>query len=199
MSIEYDALSFSLLSEQIGYFTPRQELPDKVTLDNPASDVMTDLRQVAAYSVSMEQTIERALERMKQRGVRLLLVTDEQGRVYGLITARDIQGEKPVKLAHKMGQTPKDLRVRDLMTLGGKLEVLHYEAVLSAKVGNVVATLRDSGRQHALVVDPDPHRNGALALRGIFSLAQIGKQMGLSVETAERATTFAEIEQAIAG
>ena len=199
MPADYEALSFSVLSEPIGYFTPNQVLPESVTLKNPAVDVMTDLRQVSAYSVSMGQTIERALERMKKRGVRLLLVTDEQGNVYGLITARDIQGEKPVKLASKMGQEPKDLRVRDLMTLGGKLEVLQYDDVLRAKVGNVVATLRDAGRQHALVVDSDPTRDGETALRGIFSLAQIGKQMGLSMESAERATTFADIEQAIVG
>lgn len=199
MPTNYEALSFSVLSEPIGYFTPNQVLPESVALDNPAVDVMTDLRQVSAYSVSMGQTIERALERMKKRGVRLLLVTDEQGNVYGLITARDIQGEKPVKLASKMGQEPKDLRVRDLMTLGGKLEVLHFDDVLRAKVGHVVATLRDAGRQHALIVDSDPTRDGATALRGIFSLAQIGKQMGLTVESAERATTFADIEQAIVG
>lgn len=199
MPVTYSPLLFSILSEQIGYFTPHQELPERVKLDNPAVDVMTDLRQVAAYSVSMGQTIERALERMKNRGVRLLLVTDERGRVYGLITARDIQGEKPVKLGQKMGQEPKDLRVRDLMTLGGKLEVLQFDDVLAAKVGNIVATLRDSGRQHALVVDSDPQRGGNAAVRGIFSLAQIGKQMGLSVESAERATTFADIERELSG
>ncbi len=192
----YTPLTFSVLTEQIGYFTPRQTLPERVTLEHPAVDVMTDLRQVAAYAASRDQSIDRALQRMRERGVRLLLVTNEAGKVLGLITARDIQGEKPVKLAQKMGQQPSDLRVRDLMTLKGKLEVLQYADVLRCKVGNIVSTLRDAGRQHALVVDEDENMGNATALRGIFSLAQIGKQLGLDLETAERATTFADIEQA---
>jgi CBS domain containing-hemolysin-like protein len=198
MTDEYQALAFETLGKPISYFQPRQHLPDSVTLDSPAIDVMTDLRQVTAVTARMTMPIHEALQRMRKRAVRLLLVTDlDDGTVYGLITARDIQGEKPVKLAQKLGYEPSQLVVRDLMTLKGRLEVLPYDAVLNAKVGNIVASLRDSGRQHALVVDADPDRDGVPAVRGIISLAHIGRQMGLDLDTAERATTYAELEAAL--
>lgn len=197
MPEEFEPLSFRSLQDPVSYFKPHQELPERIELEDPAVSCMTDFNQITAVTADMTKTIDDALERMRKRGVRLLLVTNEEGNVYGLITARDIQGKKPVTLAQKLGYTPQELVVRDLMTLKGRLDVLHYEDVLKAKVGNIVATLRESGRQHALVVDNDPTQDGQLAVRGLISLAQIGRQMGLDLDTAERATTFAELETAL--
>lgn len=197
MTEEFEPLSFRTLQEPVSYFMPHQELPARIELGDPAVHCMTDFRQVTAVTTDMTKTIDDALERMRKRRVRLLLVTNEEGNVFGLITARDIQGGKPVKLAQKLGYTPQELVVRDLMTLKGRLDVLYYEDVLEAKVGHIVATLRETDRQHALVVDKDPTRDGRLAVRGLISLAQIGRQMGLDLDTAERATTFAELEAAL--
>lgn len=62
----------------------------------------------------------------------------------------------------------------------------------SARVGHVVETLRRAGRQHALVVDAERK------VRGIFSLSQVARQLGVPLGTAgEVARTFAEIEAAI--
>jgi hypothetical protein len=51
------------------------------------------------------------------------------------------------------------------------------------------------GRQHALVVDLDSEGNQTL--RGIFSTKQISKQLGIKIDTAEIARTFAELEEAL--
>ena len=53
-----------------------------------------------------------------------------------------------------------------------------------------------SSGQHALVVDTDPD-TGKVAVRGIFSLSQIGQQLGLEIQPQVRPTTFAEIENAL--
>ncbi len=193
----FSPLPFRTLEEPISYFRPRQDMPERVNFASPAVDCMTDLRQVAAVAVGMERTVDEALSRMRKRGVRLLLVTDDEAAVYGLITARDIQGEKPMKLAQKLGDKPGQLLVRDLMTLQGRLEVLEFAEVLKSQVGDIIATLKAAGRQHALVVDHDPIADGRLALRGILSMSQIGRQLGLPLDTADRATTFAELEAAL--
>ena len=133
---------------------------------------------------------------MIKGGVRLLLVTDADGRIQGVITSRDIQGEKPMRILEKSGGTRKDLVVGDLMTLKNKLEVLLMGDVLRAKVGDIIATLKEVDRQHAIVVDTDPY-SGELAVRGIFSLAQIGRQLGLEISPTQRATTFADLEWAM--
>ena len=78
--------------------------------------------------------------------------------------------------------------------------------VEGARVGHVLETLRRAGRQHALVVDfdeipsgrplaPPAHRT---MVRGIFSISQIARQLGVAVPTGgEVARTFSEIESAI--
>jgi CBS domain containing-hemolysin-like protein len=137
-----------------------------------------------------------ALERMVKGGVRMLLVVDPDGHVRGVITSRDIQGEKPLKIMEKSGGTRDELLVRDIMTMRGKLNVLMMDDVLGAKVGDIIATLKQVDRQHAMVVDTDPD-SGQLALRGIFSLSQIGRQLGLAIQPSEKATTFADLEQAL--
>src|SRR6266850_7418824 len=55
--------------------------------------------------------------------------------------------------------------------------------------------LRRAGRQHALAVEKDGARN---MVRGIFSISQIARQLGVAVPTGgEVARTFSEIESAI--
>jgi CBS-domain-containing membrane protein len=146
--------------------------------------------------VSLTTPLDMALERMIKSNVRMLLVTEADGKIQGLITSRDIQGEKPMKILEKTGGTFRDLVVGDLMTLKSKLEVLMMGDVLRAKVGDIIATLKEVDRQHAIVVDTDPY-TGELAVRGIFSLAQIGRQLGLEISPTQRATTFADLEWAM--
>ena len=70
----------------------------------------------------------------------------------------------------------------------------------------MLETLRRAGRQHALVVDFDEQPARRLLdpptrrsmVRGIFSLSQIARQVGLALEPgADVARTFSEIETAI--
>lgn len=196
MDKEFKPLAFHSLDSSISYFRPRQELPDRIKVTSSALDSMTDFRQVAPLMVSLTTPLDIALERMIKSEVRLLLVTDADARVRGLITSRDIQGEKPMKILEKTGGTLKDLVVGDLMTMKSKLEVLMMEDVIQARVGDIIATLKEVNRQHAIVVDTDPY-TGELAVRGIFSLSQIGMQLGLEISPTQRATTFADIEWAM--
>lgn len=195
MTQDYQPLPFHHLESGVGYFRPRQRLPERVRAGDPATQVMTDFSQVTAYTTELTTPLGKALEYMVKRGVRLLLARDADGRIVGLITSRDIEGEKPARILAKAGGVWEDLLVADLMTLQPKLEVLLMEDVLAARVGDIIASLRQAGRQHAMVVDHDPE-TGQLAVRGIFSLSRIGAQLGLDIDPARQATTYAELEKA---
>lgn len=164
------------------------------TLASPAFQVMTDLHQVDAVRVAPGVAIETALERMRISGVRLLFVTGPGDELLGVITARDIEGEKPVRVQHDLGVTRAEVLVRDIMTPRESIEVLLLDDVERARVGDVVATLRAIGRQHALVVDP---RGGAMRVRGLFSTTRVGRQLGITLEVGETAHGFAEIGAAL--
>ena len=167
--------------------------PKPIRLDSPAIEAMTDLRQVAAATIRASATISEANRTMIARGVRLLFVVAVTGVIEGLLTAHDIVGEKAVNLLHERGGRHTELTVAHLMVPRSAIDVLDIEDVLRSEVGHIVATLKDAGRQHALVVDRDRLTREEF-VRGIFSATQIGRQLGMPISTFEVAHTFAEIE-----
>jgi len=192
----FRGLELHPLPSPVGYFSPTQELPAQVQATSPAILVLTDLRQQAAVTVEPSETIDWALQRMKTAGVRLLFVINGDEQIQGIITAKDIQGEKPVRLLRELNLRHEEILVRDVMTPHEQLEVLYMDDVMKAAVGDIVATLQASGRRHALVLDHDPRSNRP-AIRGLFSVSQISKQLGQLIEMTEVARTFAEVEVAL--
>ena len=193
---DYAPLGFQLLKAGAGYAQPTQVVPDRATLEDPALQVMTDLKAITAVIVLSGDALDEAHRRMIQRGVRLLLVVDQDRRVVGVITATDILGEKPMRVIAQRGIRREELLVRDVMSPQETLEVLDLAAVRTAKVGHVVATLKRSGRQHALVVERET--DGRQSVRGLFSATQIARQLGVAIATSEVARTFSEIEAQLA-
>ena len=169
---------------------------EPVRLDSPVLQVMTDLRKIPAATIDADAPLDAASRFMIRRGVRLLLVTDDRRQVLGLITATDILGERPVTFAVERGVKRQDILVRDIMTARERLEVQWYAELAGAEVGHVVATLKATGRQHALVAESGADGAGQ-RVRGIFSLSQIARQLGVTIASTEVARTFAEIEAAL--
>lgn len=195
MSDNFSALTSHPFKAGAGFSRPTQVLPQNVTLNDPAINVMTDLRSVSVVNVRAKTSMEKANDKMIRYGVRTLLVLDETDKVAGFLTASDVLGEKPVRFLQQVGGTHADIMVSDVMTMQRELEVLNFEDVLKAKVGNILVTLKAAGRQHAIVVEENA--DGSQTVRGLFSATQIARQLGLRIKTAEVAKIFAEIEAAV--
>lgn len=196
MNREYSALTAHPLKPDSDFARPAQKLPERVTLEDPAINVMTDLRLVSVVTVRAKTPMDNAHAKMKRYGVRTLLVLDETDKVLGFLTTTDILGERPMRFLKNQGGTHADIQVHDIMTPHRDLEVLMLSDVMSAKVGHILATLKSAGRQHALVVADNS--NGTHALCGIFSATQIARQLGVQIQISEVARTFAQIEEALA-
>jgi CBS domain containing-hemolysin-like protein len=132
---------------------------------------------------------------MLRRKIRLLFVMDEQDRVAGIITSTDIYGEKPMQVVQSRGIRRDEVLVADIMTPVAQLEAVSLDDVKSAKAGHVLATLKASGRQHALVMETV---EGRPMVRGLLSLSQLSKQLGVDVVTSEVAQSFAAIQAELA-
>lgn len=166
----------------------------RVAEDSPATQVMTDFAVVDAVRVPPNATIDAAIEQMKSSGVRLLFVMGSGDELLGVITSRDIEGEKPLRFQREIGVSRADVLVRDIMTPRDTLAVLLLEDVRRSRVGDIVATLKKMGRQHAIVVEDT---RGKMRVCGLFSTTRIGRQLGIPLEVGETARTFAEIEAAL--
>jgi hypothetical protein len=168
----------------------------RVQADSPATDVMTDLSRTAAVTTRPHATIDEARQAMVSQGVRALFVLEGES-VVGVITSTDILGERPMLVVQQRGIRHDEVLVRHLMTPAEALEAMDLEEVLRARVGDIVASLRSSGRQHALVIEGEA-ASATRVVRGIFSLTQIARQLGLPEQTShDVARTFADIEAAI--
>jgi CBS domain-containing protein len=167
-----------------------------VGADSPAIEAMTDFLRVSVVVIGPDASVIEANAQMIARGVRLLMVTGAGDRLEGLITARDILGEKPMQVAGA-GCKRDELKVAELMTPISAVDTLYLKEVLNVRVVDILDALKRLGRQHILVEDVDA-ATGLPRVRGVFSATNIGRQLGVPVLGFELASTFAEIEAALA-
>lgn len=187
----YNSLSARYLTDNVLVSHPPHF--KSVTLESSALDVMTDLRKSEAAVIEPNVSMEFANSYMIQRGVRSLLVLNQDNSLRGIITATDILGEKPLRFIQDRRLKHDEIMVSDVMTPLERLEVFNIEEVQNSKVGHVVAGLRDTGRQHILVTENNADNNPSVC--GIFSLTQIERQLGVSISATKIAENFAEIEE----
>ena len=170
---------------------------DAITLVDPAIRVMTDLRRVRAVTIDANSSIYLAEQLMKHAGVSLLVVVDDSDRLTGLLTMRDIMGEKPMSIVTRENIRRQDIRIAHIMTPRSELDPFNIRDVEHATVKDVILKLREVGRQHAIVVE-EREEGGSYFVRGIFSITQIGSQLGMDISTDGHAQSFAEFEQILA-
>lgn len=197
MSDPFKPLNLATLMPRTGYARPFFFTPNLVRMQSSALEVMTDLRFVPAATIQPDLDVETATQKMIARNVRLLLVVDDHEDVVGLITSRDLLGARVDELAQAGDFSYASVRVADVMTPGDQVEVLPMDSVLHARVGDIVETLKDSGRQHALAVEEESF-SGKVLVRGVFSASQVARQLGIALQTHELSHTFAAIERAVA-
>jgi CBS domain-containing protein len=186
----YSPLTLTLLAPDARVAEPMT--PGRVTFDDPAFSVMTDLREVSAACSRPDETIDAAHAQMIRRAVRLLFVLDSGGAVVGVITATDLLGEKPVRFMQARGVSHAEILVEDIMTPASMLEALSILDVAQMRVGHIVATLKAVGRKHLMVAE-----DGGRRIRGLFSASQLARQLGMELQTFEVARSFADIEAAL--
>lgn len=168
-----------------------------VTLESPGRAVMTDLTHVRAATIGPDTPLAEARQTMIHQGVRLLFVVSGMPCLEGLITSTDLDGERPMQQINQRGVKYEELVVSDVMSPLSSLDAIDLEDLVHAKVGKVIATLKQVGRRHLLVVQKAGPGHGP-RVRGVISLAQIERQLGQHIDVVETAGNFAEISHKLA-
>jgi len=167
-----------------------------VRLESPALEVMTDLTQVKAATTHPATSLAQAEQMMIYQGVRMLFVVSDMPSLEGLITTTDLSGDRAMRIVSERHVRHDELSVADVMTPLSALDAIGFERMGPATVGNVIATLKRFGRNHLLVVqaatEQTPQR-----VRGVISRAQIERQLGATIDIAQIASSFSEIERAL--
>ena len=163
----------------------RTRVTEPIDLDSPALLVMTDLRHVRFVTIGPDIPLPTALTVMKHANVRLLAVIDEQRIITGLVSANDLMGEKPLRIANSERIRHEEMQVADVMLSTRDIQPLDFVAVEHASVRDVVAHLVETSRQHALVIEAANTANDHIA-RGVSPPRKsTANSVGTSRPTAE--------------
>ncbi len=149
--------------------------PGTLTSNDPASLALTDFRHEPALTVAASEQIDVALGDMIRLGVRALLVVHGDDLV-GLITAYDIQGERPGQFLQNPScdHSPclrRDIHVGEIMTRWCDLEVLTWKALECATIGALLDTLTSASVTHLVVIEPGTGND--VEVRGLVSRTQV--------------------------
>jgi CBS-domain-containing membrane protein len=167
-----------------------------VSMGSPAIEVMTDLTVVIAATVHPQMSLAQAESKMVKDGVRMLFVVAEMPCLDGIVTVTDIHGPNAMQLVQQRQIRHGELHVDDVMTPLKDLDAIEFASLQRANVGQVVATLKQFGRHHLLVIE-DATPTSPARVRGIISESQVQRQLGTPLHHTSIATTFAEIERAL--
>jgi CBS domain-containing protein len=174
----------------------RLSTPDGETLslDSPASSIMTSFESTRPLALELDVGINDALLMMKKAHVRSVIVMDDSEKFRGIISLMDLESRKVLSIAQSQGLRRDDLSIADVMTPSAKLAGLSIQQLSSCCIGDVLKTLQDVGSQHMLVVRPEDQQ-----ICGIISASDIARKLHIPVDITERATSFREIVEVIYG
>lgn len=189
-------LSTIPLGTGIKFHRPEAPVFEPLQPIDPAIKAMTDLKKIPARIIYPNETIDAANEKMIANKVRLLFVVNYSDQILGIITTQDILGEKPIQFAQENNLKRNQILVKDIMTKAEDLDVIEIKTLSYATVVDIIETLRQKKRQHILVVDYQGPK-GEKTVRGIFSLNQIARQLGITIRSYDIADTLVEIAKVL--
>ena len=162
---------------------------------DPALGLFTDLHHSPCVIASHRDGLEQTLHLMRRAGVRMVFVAGADGDLVGMVTAEDLQGERPVQRAsaHHVGH--HELTVADIMVPITQWDTVDIAQVRVAHVGEIVATMREHNLRYLLVTQK---KGGSTVLRGLFSASRLEQALNTTIEPDLHSRNFAELELVLA-
>jgi CBS-domain-containing membrane protein len=141
---------------------------------------LTDFAASPAFTVSAGCGIDDALDEMFRRGVRALIVLDEQDAVIGLITSYDIQGGRALQyLEGQPTRRREELCVCEILTPCAAWTTIDWHEVRSARIDDVLEIFRSTHSPYLLILETGNETTPAF-LRGIISRSWLERRLGES-------------------
>ena len=165
---------------------------EHLNLKSPAYKVFTDFNQHIPLVLEQSTSVNDAIALMKRTHVKLKLVIDSRESFRGVISLTDLLSVRVMRAAQETGLSRNDLTVAQVMTRREALHAININDLASSRIGDLLATMKNFGDQHVLVVDP-----GKGSIRGMISASDIARRLHIPVSINARANSFSEVYQAI--
>ncbi|MBI2734234.1 MAG: CBS domain-containing protein [Aquabacterium sp.] len=178
--------------------TTAPELPKVQRMALPhdaAMSLLTDLHHSACVVAQQHDGLDETLHLMLRAGVRMVFVAGVNGELVGMVTAEDIQGERPVVRASSHMVVRRELTVADVMVPVTQWDTVDLAAVRTARLGDIAETMHEHGLRYLLVTQK---KHGKTVLRGLFSASRLEMAMNTTIEPDLHSRSFAELEMVLA-
>lgn len=162
---------------------------------HPALSLLTDLHQSPCVVASERDGVAQTVHLMMRAGVRMVFVAGADGSLVGMVTAEDIQGERPVVRASSQHIAMSELTLADVMVPVGSWDAVDLTQVRTARLGDIAETLHENNLHYLLVTQA---KNGQIFLRGLFSARRLEMAMRQPIQPDLHSRTFAELESVLA-
>lgn len=166
---KFDALETQKLDSQHS-FRYRPELPELLHIEDPALLVMRDFEKTLPLVTAPAETIEHALTEMKALDSHIMLVV-ENDSIIGIISSSDILGPKTTRVIEERRVKHSDITVRNIMTPRDKITAIDFKILRGAKIGHLIATLKEVKQLYALVIQQE--ENGQQLVKGLIYVHDI--------------------------
>ncbi len=149
--------------------------------DDSAFCALTDFRSEYPITVDTRTSIDDALADMNRLCVHALLATQDSTeeadpQVVGLITAYDIERERPHSSSREISFKPrKPATVGEIMTPTNELSLVNYESLETLTALDLYEMFQGTGLTHLLVVEM--HGDDSAIARGLLSRAALTKRL----------------------
>jgi len=168
----------------------RPEDQQTLTLDSPALDALTDFSHHPAVKIDCDVLVSDLKQHMARGHARRYLVVDHNERFLGMLTGKDMEGDKYRRMA-SLGIPSEDIRVGDIMEASSELRAVDWAEVEKVTVRDLIASLEREHCDHLIVVDP--HQG---CIRGVFSAHDLAPQLHCAIEISH-SPTFSDICHAL--
>lgn len=168
----------------------------KLSLTSPASILVDAYSDQKPVTVHGDDGVQETLHVMQAMKVSVCVVENSQGAVVGIVTKRDLMGQRSVAFCTSTGIPRSDLSVRDVMIPRSSLYCISKEEARSADIGDVVETLKRIGDGYILITD-----NQALSslIYCVVSTQELNSMLDTHLQLGYRALNMMDMHFSLSG
>ena len=194
---KYQSLTLVSLNQNVPSSSAKQKLPNlKLTLTSPASIVVDAFTDRTLVTVHADDGIQETLHVMHAMKVSVCLVENSRDEVIGIVTKRDLMGQKAVAYAAQSGIPLADLSVRDLMIPRSSLYCISSKEARAADIGDVVETLKRIGDSYILITDDQVNSS---MIECVVSTSEVNSLLDSHLHLGYRAVNMMDMHFALSG
>lgn len=176
MNKQYDVITSTFLPAGLKAAHP-PILPELIHIDDSVFNVFVDFEVHRPVTILATHSIDDALLEMKANNVHMLLVTDGNKNIIGMISSQALHGERPYQIIQEGRIKHSEIAVSTIMLRIDQILCINYDSLKNMKIGNLVETFKKHQRHYALVIKSEPHDKHHI--QGYFSASRISRTLNL--------------------